>query len=66
MKKIFSVLLALSLVLALAAGAFAMEDTDTVAVGAVVIAADGVSEDAIYAFVSTIFENLDAVSEAHA
>ena len=66
MKKIFSVLLALSLVLAMASGAFAMEDTDTVAVGAVVLVKDGVSEDVVYDFVSTIFENLDAVSEAHA
>ena len=33
------------------------EDTSTVAVGAVVLAADNVSEDAIYAFVSDIFEN---------
>lgn len=41
-------------------------DTTTVAVGAVVIARDDVSEDAIYDFVSTIFENLDAISEQHA
>lgn len=33
------------------------EDCQTVAVGAVVLARDDVSEDAIYAFVSTIFEN---------
>lgn len=41
-------------------------DTTTVAVGAVVIARDDVSEDAIYDFVSTIFENLDAISAQHA
>lgn len=33
------------------------EDCQTVAVGAVVLARDDVSEDAVYAFVSTIFEN---------
>lgn len=33
------------------------EDCQTVAVGAVVLARDDVSEDVIYAFVSTIFEN---------
>lgn len=41
-------------------------DTTTVAVGAVVIARDDVSEQAIYDFVSTIFENLDAISAQHA
>lgn len=41
-------------------------DTPTVAVGAVVIANDSVSEDAIYDFVSTIFENLEAISAQHA
>lgn len=40
--------------------------TNTVAVGAVVIASDSVSEDAIYDFVSTIFNNLDAISAQHA
>ena len=33
------------------------EDATTVAVGAVILARDDVSEDAIYTFVSTIFEN---------
>ncbi len=33
------------------------EDAKTVAIGAVVLARDDVSEDAIYTFVSTIFEN---------
>jgi len=40
-------------------------DTDTVAVGAVVIARDDVPKDEIYAFVSTIFENTDALGEQH-
>lgn len=41
-------------------------DVPTVAIAAVVLAADDVSEDAVYTFVSTIFENLDAVAEQHA
>ena len=41
-------------------------DTTTVAIGAVVIARDDVSEQAIYEFVSTIFENLDAITAQHA
>jgi len=43
----------------------AASDTDTVAVGAVVIARDDVPEDEIYAIVSTIFENMDAIGEQH-
>ena len=35
------------------------EDVTTVAIGAVVIARDDVSEDDVYNFVSTVFENLD-------
>lgn len=42
------------------------EDTTTVAVGAVVVASDDVSEDDVYNFVSSIYENLDAVKAAHA
>lgn len=42
------------------------EDTTTVAVGAVVIASDDVSEDAVYDFVSTIYENIDTITAAHA
>ena len=42
------------------------EDTNTVAVGAVVIARDDVSEDDVYNFVSTIFENIDTITEQHA
>ena len=49
-----------------AAGTVATADTDTVAVGAVVIARDDVNEDEIYQFVSTIFENKDAITQQHA
>lgn len=42
------------------------EDATTVAVGAVVIARDDVSEDDVYNFVSTIFENVDTITTAHA
>lgn len=42
------------------------EDITTVAVGAVVIANDDVSEDAVYDFVSTIFENIETITTAHA
>ncbi|WP_455583142.1 TAXI family TRAP transporter solute-binding subunit [Dysosmobacter sp.] len=41
-------------------------DTTTVAVGAVVIARDDVSEDDVYNFVSGVFENLDAIAAVHA
>ncbi len=41
-------------------------DTTTVAVGAVVIARDDVSEDDVYNFVSTVFENVDTITTAHA
>lgn len=40
-------------------------DTKTVAVGAVLLARDDVSEDDIYTFVSTIFENAAAIAEQH-
>lgn len=42
------------------------EDTTTVAVGAVVVAADDVSEDAVYDFVSTVYENIETITAAHA
>ncbi|MBQ6470185.1 MAG: TAXI family TRAP transporter solute-binding subunit [Lachnospiraceae bacterium] len=42
------------------------EDVTTVAVGAVVIARDDVAEDDVYNFVSSIFENIDEVTSAHA
>ena len=41
-------------------------DATTVAVGAVVIARDDVSEDDVYNFISTIFENVDTITQAHA
>ena len=41
-------------------------DVTTVAVGAVVIARDDVSDDDAYNFVSGVFENLDAVTASHA
>lgn len=79
MKKILSILLATLLLCALFAGCSstpkdnapvgggaAATDTDTVAVGAVVIARDDIPEDVIYDFVSTIFENTDTIKEQHA
>lgn len=72
-KKLFALIMAMVMTLSLAAcggnddsgkGAAAV-DTNTVAVGAVVIARDDVPEDDIYAFVSAIFENTDALSEQH-
>ncbi len=42
------------------------EDAKTVAIAAVIIAADTVSEDAVYDMTSTIFENLAEISEQHA
>ena len=42
------------------------EDVTTVAIAAVIIAADSVSEDAIYAFVSSVFDNLDTIAVSHA
>jgi len=41
-------------------------DVTTVAVAAVVIARDDVSEAAVYNFVSSVFDNLDEVGAAHA
>ena len=41
------------------------EDVQTVAVAAVVLVRDDVSDDAVYTFVSTIFDNTDAISEQH-
>ena len=41
------------------------EDATTVAVGAVVIANDDVSEDDIYNFCWGVFENIDSISAAH-
>ncbi len=75
MKKILSALLAAVMLTAMFAGCAKKEaapadveptDAHTVAVGAVVIARDDVPEDDIYKFVSTIFENKDAISAQHA
>ena len=41
------------------------EDASTVAVGAVVIASDSVSEDDIYNFCWGVFENIDSITAAH-
>ena len=41
-------------------------DTTTVAVGAVVIARDDVSEDDIYNFCSGVFEHIDEITAVHA
>ena len=40
-------------------------DCTTVAIAAVVIARDDVSEDDVYNFVSTVFENTDTIAAAH-
>ena len=48
-----------------ASGDTASTDTDTVAVGAVVIARDDIPEDQVYAFVSSICENTDSIAEQH-
>ena len=72
-KKLFALIMAMVMTLSLAAcggdndsgkGAAAV-DTNTVAVGAVIIARDDIPEDDVYAFVSSIFENTDALSEQH-
>ena len=42
------------------------EDVTTVAVGAVVIANNDVSEADVYNFLYGVFENLDAITAAHA
>ena len=76
-NKIVALALALVMVFALcacgggdtnkkdASGSTAKVDTSTVSVGAVVIARDDVPTDQIYAFVSTIFNNLDAIAAQH-
>ena len=77
-NKIVALALALVMVFALCAcggghpasktddsGSAAKVDTNTVSVGAVVIARDDVPTDQIYAFVSTIFNNLDAIAAQH-
>ena len=77
-NKIVALALALVMVFALCAcgggtdtknpddsGSTAKVDTNTVSVGAVVIARDDGPTDQIYAFVSTIFNNLDAIAAQH-
>lgn len=75
MKKLFALVLAAAMMLSLAAcgkkddggdAGAAKTDTQTVAVGAVVLARDDVSEDSIYQFVSTIFENTAEITGQHA
>lgn len=73
-KKLIALIMAMVMILSLAAcggdsksgekGA-ANVDTNTVAVGAVLIARDDVPEDDIYAMVSTIFDNTDAITAQH-
>ena len=70
MKKILALVLALMLVVSLGACGKTAEnvekkDTNTVAVGAVVIARDDIPEDEIYAFVSTLFENKATIAQQH-
>lgn len=49
------------------AAAYGMpEDAQTVAIAAVVLARDDVSEDAIYTFTSTVFENMDKLQHGKA
>ena len=77
-NKIVALALALVMVFALCAcgggntdtktddtGSASKVDTNTVSVGAIVIAHDDVPTDEIYAFVSTIFDNLDAITAQH-
>ena len=76
MKKTLALLLALMMAMSALAGCGApaddaaapaeKTDTNTVAVGAVVIARDDVPEADIYALVSTIYDNVDAITEQHA
>ena len=42
------------------------EDAETVAVSAVVLARDDVSEDSVYTFISSIFENIDSIEHGKA
>lgn len=75
MKKFLSLLMAVMMMATVLAGcggekkgnteAPAPVDTDTVAVGAVLIARDDVPEEDIYTFISTIFENVDTITEQH-
>ena len=77
MKKFFALILALAMALSLVAcgggdnggnGDAAVEHTDTttVAVGAVILARDDVSEQDIYNFVADIFDNAESLVTSHA
>lgn len=76
MKKFLSLLMAVMMMATVLAGcggekkddspAPEATDTDTVAVGAVVIARDDVPEEDVYTFVSTIFENAETITGQHA
>jgi len=79
MKKLLCVALSAMLAVSVLAGCGAKEsaepaaaagaeqvDTNTVAIGAVVIARDDVPTDEIYNFVSTIYENIDTITEQNA
>ena len=51
----------------IAADVYSLEDdTTTVAVGAVVIAHDDAAEEDVYNFVSTVYENIEEITAAHA
>ena len=47
-------------------GTAAVTDTDTVAIGAVVIARDDIPEDEIYTLISTIYDNAEEITKQHA
>ena len=76
MKKLLATILALVMALSLVAcgdkkddsGDVTAEHTDTttVAVGAVILARDDVSEDAIYALTADIFDNAPDLISSHA
>ena len=76
MKKLFALVLALVMALSLVAcgdkkddsGDVTAEHTDTttVAVGAVILARDDVSEQDIYNFVADIFDNAESLVSSHA
>ena len=77
MKKFFALILALVMALSLVACGGGSDngssdavvehtDTTTVAVGAVILARDDVSEQDIYNFVADIFDNAESLVSSHA
>ena len=77
MKKFFALILALAMALSLVACGGGSDngssdavvehtDTTTVAVGAVILARDAVSEQDIYNFVADIFDNAESLVSSHA